>query len=197
MEQSDIGSFTVPQIRELLHVSKVTSYEISKLPELNRKLVGGQYRILKKNFWKWYNSQNRYRVFDDKLVLSDYFTTRDIAEMFGWKPNSAISFLKRNGLVADVSESRNYVRKDVFIDWYVHQFRYTSHDPRLPHKENTPVYDIYEVRDMLGIQSTSTIYRIYRREKLTVFRVERRVLVERESFDNWFLNQTEYPRKEK
>lgn len=197
MEQSDNGSFTVPQIRDLLHISKVTAYEISKIPELNRKLVAGQYRILKNDFWKWYNSQEHYRIFDDKLIRSDYFTTRDIAEMFGWQPNGALCFVKRNGLAADVSGFRKYVRKDVFIDWYVHQFRYTSDDPRLPYKENTPVYDIDEVRDMLGIRSTSTIYRIYRREKLTVFRVERRTLVEKESFDNWFLNQTEYPRKEK
>ena len=197
MEQTENGSFTIPQIRDLLHISKVTAYEISKIPELDRRLVAGQYRIRKSDFWNWYDAQDRYRVFDKELIRSDYFSTRDIAEMFGWSISGASGFLKKKGLIEAVSESRLYVRKDEFIDWYIHQFRYTSDDPRLPPKENTPVYDIYEVRKKLGALSNSSIYRLYRKERLVLFRVEGRTLVEKESFDNWFLNQTEYPRKEK
>lgn len=197
MEQTESGSFTIPQIRDLLHISKVTAYEISKIPELDRRLVAGQYRIRKSDFWNWYNAQDRYRAFDSELIRSDYFSTRDIAEMFGWSISGASGFLKKKGLIEAVSESRLYVRKDEFIDWYIHQFRYTSDDPRLPPKENTPVYDIIEVRKKLGALSNSSIYRLYQKERLVLFRVEGRTLVEKESFDNWFLNQTEYPRKEK
>ena len=196
MKQSDQGSFTVPEIRKLLRVAKSTAYEISKLPEMDRKLVAGEYRIPKVNFWKWYRTQKHYRIFDDDAALADYFSSRDIADMFGWDVTSASTFLKRKGLVEDISEFRNYTRKEIFIDWYIHQYRYSSSEKKKKKKEVTPAYDIHDVQKMLGTKPNSTIYRLYRREHLDVIRIEGLILVVKESFDNWFLNQTEYPRKE-
>ena len=47
MNNEERGSFTIPEIKEMLHVSKVTAYAISKEPLLERRMILGQYRILK------------------------------------------------------------------------------------------------------------------------------------------------------
>ncbi len=197
MKQSNIGSFTIPQIQRMLLVGRTTAYAISALPELDRQVVAGEYRILKSKFWKWFNAQNRYRIFEEDVDFNDFFSCGDIAEMFGWKTSSAAAFLKKKGLLSDISSTRIYVRKDEFIDWYINQFRYTSDDPRLPPKNVSATYNICDVKEMLGITANSTIYHIYKREHLLLIRFGNQTLVEKESFDNWFLNQKKYPIRRK
>ena len=55
MDRSYKGSFTIPEIQKMLNVSRVTAYKISKDPKMKRSHVLGQYRILKKDFWEWYD----------------------------------------------------------------------------------------------------------------------------------------------
>ena len=155
MQQSRVGSFSVSQIMDLLHVSKVTAYEISKLPQLKRRLVGKRYRILKADFWDWYNSQSTYQAYEEDFNFEEFFTSADIAEMFGWETNSVYKFIIKNNLKSDLCRTQFLVKKDSFIDWYIHQFRYTSDDPRLPPKVVTPTYDIHQVKKILESQRTA------------------------------------------
>ena len=193
MQQSRVGSFSVSQIMDLLHVSKVTAYEISKLPQLKRRLVGKRYRILKADFWDWYNSQSTYQAYEEDFNFEEFFTSADIAEMFGWETNSVYKFIIKNNLKSDLCRTQFLVKKDSFIDWYIHQFRYTSDDPRLPPKVVTPTYDIHQVKKILGITKNRTVYHIYNKNYFNVLRVENRTLVEKESFDKWFDQQDRYP----
>ena len=77
MDNEERGSFTVPQIGEMLHVRKVTAYEISKDPVLDRKMILGQYRILKRNFWKWYENQTKYRVYETPFDPEEYILRQE------------------------------------------------------------------------------------------------------------------------
>ena len=81
MERSKKGSFTIPEIKKMLHISQVTAYAISKKPELKRMKVNDQYRIKKADFWEWYDNQSKYVVYEEDFDPDEYFTTRDIAEM--------------------------------------------------------------------------------------------------------------------
>ncbi|MBR3244219.1 MAG: helix-turn-helix domain-containing protein, partial [Parasporobacterium sp.] len=77
------------------------------------------------------------------------------------------------------------------------QMKYHSDDPRLPPKEKIDAYTIGEIKKMLGIESRSTVYNIYRRYNLDLIRVDGMTLVVKESFDNWFRSQKIYPKKKK
>ena len=189
MLQDENGSFTVAQIKDLLNVSKVTAYAISQVPQLKRRKVAGQYRILKRDFWDWYNNQKNYVLIEDHLDSDQYFSSGDIAEMFGMTSDSASNLLKRIGLKSSISSTRCMVRKDLFINWYVYQFRYISNDPRLPPKEVVPTYDIHEIKRILGIKSNNTAYRLYKKHYFTTIRAGNMTLVDKQSFDHWFFQQ--------
>ena len=197
MGKDNKGSYTVPEIQKMLHICKVTAYEVSKIPALHRKMIAGQYRILKKDFWKWYGTQSKYKVYDESFTRSDYFTTRDLKDFLHLTDDNLYRFIKRHNLRADVSSRIVYIRKEDFIDWYMSQMKYHSDDPRLPSKDYTPTYRIGEIKKILGIESRSTIYNIYKRYNLDLIRVDGMTLVVKESFDNWFRSQSIYPRKKK
>ena len=197
MSKQDKGSYTIPEIQQMLHISKVTAYEISKNPALHRKIVAGQYRILKKDFWRWYKKQNKYKVYEEPFDQEEYFTTRDLKDFLHLTDYSLSRFIDRHQLQADVSTRKVYVRKEDFINWYMGQMKYHSDDPRLPPKEQIPAYRIGEIKKILGIESRSTVYNIYRRYNLELIRVDGMTLVVKESFDDWFRSQKTYPRKKK
>ncbi len=197
MDKDNKGSYTVPEIQEMLHVCRVTAYEVSKAPALHRKMIAGQYRILKKDFWKWYRKQSKYKVYDEPFTRSDYFTTRDLRDFLHLTDDNLSRFIKRHNLRADVSSRIIYIRKRDFIDWYMSQMKYHSDDPRLPRKDFIPTYTIRDIKEILGIKSRSTIYNIYKRYNLDLIRVDGMTLVVKESFDNWFHSQSVYPRKKK
>lgn len=197
MDNEERGSFTVPQIGEMLHVRKVTAYEISKDPILERKMILGQYRILKRNFWKWYENQTKYRVYETPFDPEEYFTTRDLKDFLHINDENLSRFIDRHHLRSDISTRRVYVRKQDFIDWYVSQIKYHSDDPRLPPVDCTPTYTIGEIKTFLGIESRSTIYNIYKRYHLPLIRMDGQTRVVKEAFDNWFRSQSIYPKKKK
>ena len=196
MKQDKKGSYTISQIRSLLGVNKTTSYEISKIPELNRKIVAGSYRVLRSDFWAWYNSQNRYHAREEEYNPDEYFRAKDVAKMFGWRDDSASNMIKRLGLRSDVSTTVVLVRKDAFIDWYTHQFHYTSDDPRLPPKEVTPTYTLNDIKRILSINSNSTVYRLYKKGLFDVIRFGSETLVVKDSFDQWYESSRQRGTKE-
>ena len=195
MNQDNNGSFTIPQIRELLGVNKTTSYQISKTPELHRRQIAGSYRILRSDFWKWYNSQNRYRIREDEFHPDDYFRSADISKMLGCTVNSASTLIKRLGIRSEISTTMVLVRKEAFIDWYIHQFRYTSDDPRLPPKVVTSTYSLKDIKRILNISANSTIYHLYHRGLFDLIRIGNETRVVKDSFDLWYssLDKTMYP----
>ena len=197
MGKQDKGSYTIPEIQQMLHISKVTAYEVSKNPVLRRKIVAGQYRILKKDFWRWYKKQNKYKVYEEPFDSEEFFTTRDLKDFLHLTDYNLARFIDRHHLRADVSTRKVYVRKEDFINWYMGQMKYHSDDQRLPPKEQIPAYRIGEIKKILGIESRSTVYNIYRRYNLELIRVDGMTLVVKESFDDWFRSQTTYPRKKK
>lgn len=197
MERSEKGSFTIPEIQEMLHLQKVTAYKLSKDPRLKRKNVAGQYRIRKSDFWKWYDKQTKYKVYDEPLNTEEYFSTTDIGEMLHLETDSARSLILRENLATRVSPYRNYVRKTDFVEWYQNQRRYTSDDPRLPEKWFEETYDIRAIKKMLGLKSNTSVYRLYKENHFKLVRTETQVLVDKQSFDKWFASQKKYPiRKE-
>ena len=191
------GSYTVTEIKEMLHVSRVTAYEISKDPVLERRMILGQYRILKRNFWKWYKRQTKYKVYEEPFNPDDYFTTHDLKDFLHLTDYNLTRFIDRHHLRADVSTRKVYISKEDFINWYMGQMKYHSDDPRLPPKESILAYRIGELKKILGIESRSTIYNIYKRYNLELIRIDGMTLVVKESFDDWFRSQTTYPRKKK
>jgi len=197
VERSEKGSFKVSDLCDLLHVSKVTAFEISKIPELNRKVIVGKYRILKKDFWKWYDSQAKYKVYDEPYIPDDYYTTGDIAEMFHMTTEGAYQLVLRKKLRSDVSSRLVLVEKKVFHDWYVSQIRYQSDDPRLPKQWFEDTYDINEIKKILGIRANSTIYHLYKKEFFDLRKIGYELRIDKASFDRWFESQTQYPRKPK
>ena len=194
-KQDTNGSFTVPQIMRLLAVTKSTAYKISETPALNRKAVAGKYRIPKADFWNWYNAQNQYCIQDGEFDPDDYFTAKDVAEMFGYTRDSAVNMIKRLGLRSNVSTTKVLVKKTVFIDWYIHQFRYSSADPRLPSKEINPTYSINDIKAILGISANSTIYHLYHKGYFNVIRIGSETRVIKASFDKWYAKQTKYKKE--
>ena len=197
MERSYRGSFTIPAIQEMLHISKVTAYEISKIPELDRQMVAGSYRIKKDIFWQWYDGQTKYKVYEISFDPDDYFTSKDVREMLGISERSFYRLLDCNGLRADVSTRKIYIRKDVFTEWYLSQIRFVSDDPRLPKKEISESYSISDIKRILRVESRSTIYNIYKRKHLDLIRLDGQTRVVKESFDRWFESQCFYPRKQR
>ena len=197
MERSENGSYKISDLCDLLHVSKVTAFEISKDPILNRQMIVGQYRILKKDFWKWYDNQTKYKVYDEPYDPEDYYTTADIAEMFNLKTEGAYQIIRRKKLRSDVSTRLVLVDKKVFHDWYLGQMRYQSDDPRLPKQWFEDTYDINDIKKFLGIRSRSTVYHLYEKKYFTLIKFGSELRVEKESFDRWFASQTEYPKKKK
>jgi hypothetical protein len=186
MERSFDGSFTVQDIASLLHVSNVTANKISQIPELERTMIMNQYRIRKRAFWKWYDSQSFYTVFETPFNKDDYFSASDVAEMLKMKTSSASQLLKKHSLRADISELRVYVLKEDFIDWYIHQMRYSSKDPRLPPKEVSPTYDIHQIKKKLDYKSNQSVYNLYKKGLFDVVRVGGQTRVDKASFDKWF-----------
>ena len=193
MDRSNKGSFTIPQIREMLNVSNVTAYKISKIPELNRKYFLGQYRILKKDFWKWYDRQTWYRIVEEEVDQNDYFSAKDIEEMFHLSPNVVWKFVARNGLQAGTFPKTAYVKKQVLFDWYLSQRKYVSDDPRLPKSWFEPTYEMKDIKRILGVSSREEIYHLYERNLFDIIHFKGQIRVDKQSFDQWLAVQTEYP----
>lgn len=55
--EPDIRAYTVDDIQHILKVSRTTVYELLKSKEFHSVRVGGQYRISKKSFEKWFNGE--------------------------------------------------------------------------------------------------------------------------------------------
>ncbi len=197
MERSEQGSFKIAELSELLHVSMVTAFEISKDPILNRKKVAGQYRILKRDFWKWYVQQDKYSVYEETYDPNEFFTTADIADMLQMTLNDANKLVCRKKLRSNVSTRRVLVKKKDFFDWYANQLYYRSNDPRLPKQWFGETYEIGEIKKKLGVKSRNTIYHLYKRDLFDVKKIGCELRVDKESFDQWYATREVLPSKKK
>lgn len=193
MDRSYKGSFTIPEIQKMLNVSRVTAYKISKDPKMKRSHVLGQYRILKKDFWEWYDNQNWYRIVEEEINPDDFFTAKDIGEMFHLTQKATWNFVIRNGLQAGTFPKSAYVKKQDLFDWYLGQRKYVSDDPRLPKQWYEPTYEMKDIKRILGVTSREEIYHLYERDLFDIIHFKGQIRVDKQSFDQWLAVQTEYP----
>ena len=85
---------------------------------------------------------------------------------------------------------------DSFEEWYANQVKYFKVDGTPPGEEvKKRSYSPRDIADMLEI-SEDTVYDIIRRENIPTIEVDYWKRVERDVFQNWYLNQDHYRTKE-
>ena len=138
LTQEDINAeyYSIRDIRELLDIGESTVYRIIEKDSIPAVRLFGSKRILKKDFWNWYDHQDRYHIPEEELPVtmdrSDWIDITEMSRLLG------IAEAESHGLMKDPAykdllrikrlEGRDYISKKDFGRFLRKQSKY-SYDP--------------------------------------------------------------------
>jgi len=128
--------YSVSDIMELLDMAESTVYRIIEKDSIPAVRLFGSKRILKKDFWTWYDHQDRYHIPEEELPVtmdrSDWIDITEMSRLLG------ITEAESHGLMEDPAyknllrikrlEGRDYISKKDFGRFLRKQGKY-SYDP--------------------------------------------------------------------
>lgn len=126
-------SYSPQEIAELLGVSDYVVYELIKKKKIETVVVDYWKRVPKESFYKWYNSQTRYRTKEDKerdaSIDNATISMPEMASLLGVKRNTVYRILK-SPQYKDIFEivivaDRKKITRESFERFLVSQEKYT------------------------------------------------------------------------
>ena len=129
--------YSIKDIMELLKIGESTAYAIIVKEKLPAVRLYGAKRILKKDFWRWYDRQSKYKVAEEELPgrarISGYLSLREAARLID------ASILKIYELAENPEylqclkisrfDNRDYISESGFGEFLKKQKKYT-YDPK-------------------------------------------------------------------
>lgn len=191
-------TMSVREMREYLGIKKTESYWLINKRYFDTVTIAGRTRVVKASFEEWYAGQTHYRKVTGEepgaRLKTESYGIKDIADMLGITTSSVYDLLQQTGLETVTVHYRLRVPRKAFDQWYRHQDHYRNakdreRDRPLEEKSMT----VPEMGRLLGLDRREAWKLHYRiKNQLMTIRVANRPRVTRESFEQWYGNQTQY-----
>jgi hypothetical protein len=204
MEPGERTTMTVAEMGHMLGLQKTDSYWLVHKNQFDTILVDGIQRVVIASFEKWYANQLRYKKINGALpgkeLKEDYYSVSEIAEMLDMTVNSAYEMLKRYRIPVLTVDRLRHVRKTDFDSWYAGQSRYWNAEDRARDAVlEAATMSAAEMGKILLIDRKQ-IYVIWQqatnRGKFEFVEIAERRRVTKESFERWYVEQTQYRKLE-
>lgn len=197
-------TMSVREMREMLGLGKTESYWLVHKNYFKTILVYGKMRVDIESFEKWYANQVKYKKVDGpapgKELRQMSYSPQEIAEMLDIDDSSVYYLIKRDSIPTFKVDSWMRIRKKDFEKWYVQQQKHRTEKDRAFDRIREEIsLSMPEAARELGIPRNE-VYKIFKakanRGKFEYLKIRDQWRVTRESFDNWYQNQTDYLKPE-
>lgn len=199
-------SFSPREMAEELGVSEAYVYEIIEMNNIPVTTVDYLKRVMKKDFYAWYQSQTHFRTKADREkdagLERDSMTMPEMARLLGVPRSEVyrILNLKKNRGIFEIITvgDKKRITKESFEKWHAGQSQYKKlperflldeqeRETRSRKEYRSPDPDYYTIGEAVekyGIPRAS-IYRWVKTGKVFAKRVDRMLLLPKKSFDLW------------
>ncbi len=196
--EKEATTMSVREMRELLGLKKTESYWLINKHYFDTVTIAGRTRVVKASFDAWYAGQIHYRKVTGEepgaRLKTESYGVKDIADMLGITTSSVYDLLQQTGLETVTVHYRLRVPRKAFDKWYRHQDHYRNAKDRERDRlleENS--MSVPEMGRLLGLDRREAWKLHYRiKSQLMTIRVANKPRVTKESFEQWYGNQTQY-----
>lgn len=196
MAAAEGTTMTVQAMGRLLGLKKTESYYLLHKHHFETVTINHQLRVVRASFEQWYAHQDKYRKVDGPepgaMLQTQFYCVAEIADMLFLHDQSVRDLIEKQGWLTLIVAGRLRVPKKIFDQWYASQHRYRNRDDRERDKvaEETSM-TVPEMGRLLGLNRYQA-WEVYRhaKDQLKLIRVAEKPRITRESFDNWYANQT-------
>lgn len=191
-------TMSVREMRELLGIKKTESYWLINKRYFDTVKIAGRTRVVKASFNTWYAGQTHYKKTTGEepgaRLKTESYGVKDIADMLGITTSSVYDLLQQTGLETVTVHYRLRVPRKAFDEWYSHQEHYRNAEDRERDRlAEESSMTIPEMGRLLGLDRREAWKLHYRiKSQLVTIRVATKPRVTRESFEQWYGNQTQY-----
>ena len=197
---SDKSTMTVMEMGRMLGLKKTESYWLAHKSYFKLINVAGKLRVDIESFEEWYKRQIKYRKVDGpppgEILKKESYSARDIAQMLQVSEYTVYDTLKKDNVPFIIVDCWKRWAKDDFDKWYSSQSRYrTEIDRKIDEVNIEQSIAMTEMAFLLGLHRNS-VYDILQRPKykdlFEIVIVAGQKRVTKESFLNWYNNQSKY-----
>ena len=193
-------TISVRNMGKLLGLKKVESYWLVHKGYFRTILVNGKMRVVMESFEHWYAGQIKYHKVNGeppgKRLKQESYSARDIGEILQISEARAYEVMKMAGIKPIIVDFWQRFPKSEFDRWYAGQNRYRNQEDRKRDAflENNSM-SMPDMARLLDVPR-SVVYGILKSEKgkamleTLVIADRRRITIE--SFNRWYVSQTEY-----
>lgn len=193
-------TISVPDMRRMLGLKKTESYWLVHKNYFETVLVAGKMRIITESFMKWYDNQDHYCIINGpkpgKELRKTYYSSKDIGEILGIKPDLVASMVHYNNLDFYIDKHTMRISKKSFDEWVKTQEHYRLKKDRISDEKLRKVsISIPEMARILGLEWKETYELVHNSKKnkyLEVVKVAGKKRILSDSFRKWYVNQDEY-----
>ena len=198
MVNKEASTMAVRDMGKLLGLKKTASYYLVHKNVFETVVIAGKLRIVKASFEKWYAYQDKYRKIDGTppgaALHADLYSIQDIASMLMLSKESTHELVHRQKLKVLTINSKHWISKTDFDNWYASQTRYRNAEDREHDRvaEETSM-TVPEMGRLLGLDRKEA-WKLYRKERqaLELIRIANKPRITMASFTKWYMNQKEY-----
>ena len=191
-------TMSVREMREILGIKKTESYWLIKKHYFDTVKIAGRMRIVKKSFESWYANQIHYRKVQGEepgiKLRSESYSAREIGEMLGITTSSVYDLIQHAKLKTVSVNYQLRVPRTVFEAWYGSQNHYrNAQDRERDRMIEEASMTVPEMGRLLGIDRRAA-WKLHTKAKaaLVTIRVAGKPRITKESFEQWYQNQSEY-----
>jgi predicted DNA-binding transcriptional regulator AlpA len=189
-------SFSVPELRSMLGLSKVESYWLVHQQRFTTVIAGGRMRVMRDSFENWYARQFHYRKVNGPAPGAYWEeTTMSVSEtsaLLGIQESTLYDLLKKEPFQTMRIDNKLRIEKSSFEQWYAGQFHYKKVAGTPPGEKWTGnTMSVQEAADLLGV-STGLIYTLSRNGAFQRLYIDRKIRIDTQSFESWYQNQSRY-----
>lgn len=187
--------YSIRDMMELLHIGESTAYAIIKREKIPQVRLFGAMRILKEDFWSWYDRQTRYQIPDQLLPEQSHdpslLTMIQAARLLGMFVSEAYKMLEdpAYGELLPVMrvKGHDYVTKNDFESFLKSQKTYSydpRNDPEVARKGDRYYLNLKQA-EWYGKVSRTTLMEWYKLEHFPVKYAGRRVRIPLKEYEEW------------
>lgn len=193
--------YSIRDMMELLDMGESTAYRVISKEGIPCIRLFGKKRILKEDFWTWYDHQDRYHIPECKLPEppdhSSWLTMSETAQLLGITDEELFDMLKdpayKSLLPVIRFEGRGYVSTKEFGYFLRKQTKYSydpRRDPAVAWRDDRTCLTTLQA-EWYGKVSKTTITKWCRDGCFPVKRLGRYIRIPLKDFENWLIQRLE------
>ena len=179
--------YTLPEIMDLLGISRWSMYEILRHNDLDIIIVDQKQCISKDSFWDWYNGQDHYQLAKEKdrtvIDIKETLTIKEAEKLLGIS-RSEFYNVRQDCILGQFFDyvsfkGRRRITKESFLRFLQNQdkYRYKPDEDENVIRIKDEIYLTIEQASWAARVRKSTIISWYRNEKISYIRAGKRILI--------------------